>query len=441
MRFLFLSLPLALMACTDKEDVEDSDITDTDGDDTGTTDTDTDTDTDTNTDTGSDDIDADGDGVFAEDDCDDTNPDLGAIADDADCDGVQTVLDCDDANPDASYLYSTAEMDYETDGNIDFMMASYELYDENDRQIFLFNDVDTDGDGQADSTVSIEQIYDSDGNLTEQLAFSDFLDGANYIDTHTVYSYSPEGLILNENRAINAQYDTGAYAELQTMTYTYNPENQLDSQTMTVDVDIDGAVNQATTIHYLYDGDGLLIEVMQEGDHNGDGMVDSLSITQNIYANQLLLQTDTGYDTDADGTMNTTETTMYLYDNAANPIHRETLTYNDAVLSTIDISLSTYTPENWVETTERLWDGEGDGVPNYRDFSHWTYDGAGNILTFLTARDDGFDNTDDSIVLSSFVYDSENRVLENIIDSDSDADGNTDNLQTTVYSYDGCESF
>ena len=69
--------------------------------------------------------------------------------------------------------------------------------------------------------------------------------------------------------------------------YTYNPENQVDTRVITIDDDSDGLVNESYEAFYIYDPEGFLIELVENGDTDGDGNINTVSIVQQIWANQL----------------------------------------------------------------------------------------------------------------------------------------------------------
>ena len=441
MRLLLISIPLLTMACSAKDGVDTSEITDTGSGDTDSNDTDIDTDTDDSSDTAIEEIvDEDGDGVLAEEDCDDSNPDLGAMSEDGDCDGVTSGFDCDDSDPDASYTYSSSLTDYQIDGSIDATSEYYELYDGNSNLVFIYNERDEDGDGLADFAVTTEQVYDSAGNLVDYRAYEESLDQSYYTDTHIVYTYSPDNLLLSEAEISTGFNEDGNFSESTTTMYTYNPENQMDTRVITIDDDSDGLANESYEAFYLYDSEGHLIELTENGDTDGDGNIDTVLIGQYIWVNQLLIQRDIGRDNDLDGIMEMTETRMYLYDGSENVIHEEVI-FNIPAFSLVSITLRGYTPENWLETEEIILDIDADGLINQREFTNYTYDGVGNILTRIYSHDDNFDGTDDMISMTSNVYDSENRIIEMMNENDVNADGVTDESALTTYNYDGCESF
>ena len=120
------------------------------------------------------------------------------MSEDGDCDGVTSGFDCDDSDPDASYTYSSSLTDYEIDGSIDVTSEYYKLYDGNSNLVFIYNERDEDGDGLADFAVTTEQVYDSAGNLVDYRAYEETLDQSYYTDTHIVYTYSPDNLLLSE---------------------------------------------------------------------------------------------------------------------------------------------------------------------------------------------------------------------------------------------------
>ena len=251
----------------------------------------------------------------------------------------------------------------------------------------------------------------------------------------------PEATFNNNGFYLQSETTYDQDGEIETYTYSYDSNGNLTKETYEEDDDGDGAIDYIDIYTYIYDNNGNLIKVVEEEDDDGDGVIDEIDIYTYTYDNNgNLIKVVEEEDDDGDGVIDEIDiyTYTYTYDNNGNILSRTSDYDGDGTAeysytNTYD-SDGNLISETYISTS---YDRNGDGQINEEDQEtttyNYTYDVDGDLIKTT------YDYDNDGVVdrITTFIYDTNKNILSETSGSDSNGDGEIDEVKSTyTYAYD-----
>ena len=202
------------------------------------------------------------------------------------------------------------------------------------------------------------------------------------------------------------------------------------TRTRESDFDNDGQFDFGTQTTFRYDAFGNRVL---------DLHVDSSSTSRTertFDADQREVRSVLTYDEGSDGTIEDTEVQETTYDAAGRVLSfrsEYTPSVGDSAVSQTDFTYDA--GGNLIQSSSSI-DNDNDGTADFAIATLYVYSGSVVLLTTRTT-DIGGDGSIDSVTLTTYSYDSNNRLLSETERSDIDNDGSDDSINVVFHAYDG----
>ncbi|MFO0914358.1 MAG: hypothetical protein U0795_15465 [Pirellulales bacterium] len=335
-----------------------------------------------------------------------------------------------------SRLSSVLKIDYENNGTID-LVAHEEQYQDG-RQILSIDRTDDNLDGIADRISRTDLTY-VNGRLVRQLdtESSDYnYDGILDVFT-TDTEYNEQGRVIKRVNTVDYQGD-GDPESITTATTTYDDSGRVQHFLRVVDTDGDGVTDYIDS-QQDYDDDGRLLLSITGNDYNGDGQVDSTTMTAIVYSpDGLPILSTTTNDSNGDGDPDQISEVANEYDSFGRNTRRinRSDTNGDGSWDRIDTTEIVYDDHgNVIQATQSV-DSDGDGQPDRITETLSTYALAGYPLLTQTTRVDYDGDGEFDFTRREYVANEQGRVLLEIQRSDNNEDGVADSVSQTIQTVD-----
>lgn len=307
-------------------------------------------------------------------------------------------------------LISQEEIDNGNDGSVD-QLKTYN-YDSQGRQIAYKSDSDNDGNFEQISNT----VFNSEGLTSQNEGIFDFdgSAGQDFTNTNiTDKTYDSHGNILTSIQNSDTNGDSVSNERI-TTTYTYDENDNLiyrNKISSLLNPVLGEVLQSIETETATYDTSGNQLTLQLDYDSNADTITDSIQSYGSAFnAEGLKVSKFSSYDSNADGTLEKHTTTSYSYDSNGN--------------KTTELRESDYTTNH-------------DGVDEIRS-TIFTYDAQNNVLTKTSEDSVHYIDiaTPHEKQIVTFSYNTQNRIVSNFIEHDSDNDGSIDATYLTEYEYD-----